>query len=269
MRERYDLGPVSATERLEPVAARSLRGGARSTWSEGSPLMLVERVAYAADGTAVEFAHDRHRGDAARFVIRVVPDEPCSRRVISARARPARAAPALEPVAGTRRGRARAARRRDHEPQLPAAAGRARRRRAAARARTPSCSGSTATPSARRPRRRPRVGRRAGGRRVPGRRRPASSPRSSRAAPLDGRGAARAGAPRARSPRRCARSTRGAPLPSRFDAFAIVAAYQATARAGGVAMPAGLRRARPRARTRSARRWPVPSTRPCRATTTC
>ena len=36
--------------------------------------MLVERVAYAADGTAVEFAHDRHRGDRARFVIRVVPD---------------------------------------------------------------------------------------------------------------------------------------------------------------------------------------------------
>ncbi len=37
--------------------------------------MLVERIAYAADGTAVEFARDRHRGDAARFVIRVVPDE--------------------------------------------------------------------------------------------------------------------------------------------------------------------------------------------------
>ncbi len=50
-----------------------------ATWAlgvpEGSPLMLVERIAYAADGTPVEFARDRHRGDAARFVIRVVPDE--------------------------------------------------------------------------------------------------------------------------------------------------------------------------------------------------
>jgi DNA-binding GntR family transcriptional regulator len=36
--------------------------------------MLVERVAYAHDGTAVEFARDRHRGDRARFLIRVVPD---------------------------------------------------------------------------------------------------------------------------------------------------------------------------------------------------
>ena len=74
MRERYDLGPVSATERLEPVAARTYEAGALEV-EEGSPLMLVERIAYAADGTAVEFAHDRHRGDAARFVIRVVPDE--------------------------------------------------------------------------------------------------------------------------------------------------------------------------------------------------
>ena len=31
--------------------------------------MLVERVARAADGTAVEFARDRHRGDRARFVV--------------------------------------------------------------------------------------------------------------------------------------------------------------------------------------------------------
>jgi GntR family transcriptional regulator len=74
MRERYDLAPVSATERLEPVVARSYEAGALGV-EEGSPLMLVERIAYAADGTPVEFAHDRHRGDAARFVIRVVPDE--------------------------------------------------------------------------------------------------------------------------------------------------------------------------------------------------
>jgi GntR family transcriptional regulator len=78
MRTEYDLGPVTATERLEPVAARSYEAGALEV-AEGSPLMLVERVAYAADGTPVEFARDRHRGDAARFVIRVVPDELLSR----------------------------------------------------------------------------------------------------------------------------------------------------------------------------------------------
>jgi GntR family transcriptional regulator len=42
----------------------------------GSPLMLVERTAYAADGTAVEFAHDRHRGDRARFTIETSADVP-------------------------------------------------------------------------------------------------------------------------------------------------------------------------------------------------
>jgi len=36
--------------------------------------MLVERTAYAGDGTPVEFAHDRYRGDRARFVVRVSPD---------------------------------------------------------------------------------------------------------------------------------------------------------------------------------------------------
>ncbi len=74
MRERYTLGPVSATERLEPVAARAAEARALDV-PEGSPLMLVVRIAYARDGTPVEFAHDRHRGDHARFVIRVVPDE--------------------------------------------------------------------------------------------------------------------------------------------------------------------------------------------------
>jgi GntR family transcriptional regulator len=74
MRSDYGLQPVSATEVLEPFAARSYEAEALGV-EEGAPLMLVERVAYAADGTAVEFARDIHRGDAARFVIRVVPDE--------------------------------------------------------------------------------------------------------------------------------------------------------------------------------------------------
>jgi GntR family transcriptional regulator len=72
MSTRYDLAPVGATERLEPVAARWHEAAALDV-EEGTPLMLVERIAFAADGTVVEFTRDRHRGDRARFVIQVVP----------------------------------------------------------------------------------------------------------------------------------------------------------------------------------------------------
>ena len=74
MEEHYDLAPVSATERLEPVTARA-HDAQHLGVAEGAPLMLVERTSYAADGTPVEFARDRHRGDRARFVIRVAPDD--------------------------------------------------------------------------------------------------------------------------------------------------------------------------------------------------
>ena len=37
----------------------------------GAPLMLVVRVAYSQDGTAVEFARDYHRGDRAHFVAKL------------------------------------------------------------------------------------------------------------------------------------------------------------------------------------------------------
>lgn len=74
MRERYGRAPIRAVERLEPVHApapdaRLLEIAPRA------PVMLVERVAYDADGTPVEFARDRHRGDRARFVIETVPHE--------------------------------------------------------------------------------------------------------------------------------------------------------------------------------------------------
>jgi GntR family transcriptional regulator len=75
MRDLYERGPVRAVERLEPVLARAHEAKALDV-PEGSPLMLVERTAYAADGTAVEFAHDRHRGDRARFTIQTVADVP-------------------------------------------------------------------------------------------------------------------------------------------------------------------------------------------------
>jgi GntR family transcriptional regulator len=73
MRDLYDRGPVRAVERLEPVVARAHEAASLQV-AEGSPLMLVERTAYAADGTAVEFAHDRHRGDRARFTIELAAD---------------------------------------------------------------------------------------------------------------------------------------------------------------------------------------------------
>jgi DNA-binding GntR family transcriptional regulator len=73
MKELYGLEPVRAVERLAPVLARSHEAAALEV-AEGSPLMLVERTAYAEDGTAVEFAHDRHRGDRASFVIEVAAD---------------------------------------------------------------------------------------------------------------------------------------------------------------------------------------------------
>ena len=70
MRDEYDLEPVRAVERLEPVAARRHEARALEI-AERAPLMLVERAASAADGSVVEFARDRWRGDRARFTIEV------------------------------------------------------------------------------------------------------------------------------------------------------------------------------------------------------
>jgi GntR family transcriptional regulator len=73
MRDAYGAAPVRAIERLEPVLARAHEARALDVPAR-SPLMLVERTAYSGDGTPVEFAHDRYRGDRARFVVRVSPD---------------------------------------------------------------------------------------------------------------------------------------------------------------------------------------------------
>ena len=72
MREHYGREPVRAVERLEPVLARPHEAKALKV-DTGAPLMLVERTAYSADGTPVEYARDRHRGDRARFLVQVVP----------------------------------------------------------------------------------------------------------------------------------------------------------------------------------------------------
>ncbi len=66
----YDARPVRAVQSLEPITAGPADAEVLQV-ERGAPLMLVERIARAADGTAVEFARDRHRGDRARFVVNV------------------------------------------------------------------------------------------------------------------------------------------------------------------------------------------------------
>jgi len=68
----HDLAPERAVERLEPVLARAAEARALGV-APRSPLMLVTRTAYAADGTPVEHARDLHRGDRAAFVVEVSP----------------------------------------------------------------------------------------------------------------------------------------------------------------------------------------------------
>jgi GntR family transcriptional regulator len=65
--ERYGAAPVHAVERLEPVLASREEADALGV-REGSPLQLVERLAYADNGEPVEFARDLFRGDRTRIV---------------------------------------------------------------------------------------------------------------------------------------------------------------------------------------------------------
>ena len=77
MRDLYDHAPVRVVESLEPVVAQ--RHSAELLGVEpGSALMLVERIAFDADDVAVEFAHDLHRGDRARFVVEAAASVPVS-----------------------------------------------------------------------------------------------------------------------------------------------------------------------------------------------
>jgi GntR family transcriptional regulator len=68
--DRFGRAPARAEERLFPVVADGRLAAALKV-AVGAPLMLVERVAAAADGTPVEFARDHHRGDRSRFVVQV------------------------------------------------------------------------------------------------------------------------------------------------------------------------------------------------------
>ncbi len=65
---RYGQRPHRARESLEPVTA-GVREAEALEVTEGAPLMLVERVAYARTGQPVEFARDLFRGDRTRIVM--------------------------------------------------------------------------------------------------------------------------------------------------------------------------------------------------------
>ncbi|HYB17761.1 MAG TPA: GntR family transcriptional regulator [Streptosporangiaceae bacterium] len=65
---RYGLRPHRARECLEPVTA-GVREAEALEVAEGTPLMLVERTAYARSGEPLEFARDLFRGDRTRVVV--------------------------------------------------------------------------------------------------------------------------------------------------------------------------------------------------------
>jgi len=68
MDEGFGLRPVRAVERLEVAEARP--SDARTIGAKrGTPVLLVERVGYAADGRPVEVSRDRFRADRTWLVI--------------------------------------------------------------------------------------------------------------------------------------------------------------------------------------------------------
>ncbi|MEV4171528.1 GntR family transcriptional regulator [Nonomuraea sp. NPDC049709] len=66
---RYDLEPRTAVEHLDPVTARPAEA-AELGIEPGTPLMRIERTAYAGDGTPVEYALDLFRPDRVRISVR-------------------------------------------------------------------------------------------------------------------------------------------------------------------------------------------------------
>jgi GntR family transcriptional regulator len=67
MRERYDGGPVSVTERVEPSLADTDEAAALQV-PPGAAVLRVERSGHAASGRAIEVSKDVFRGDRVRVV---------------------------------------------------------------------------------------------------------------------------------------------------------------------------------------------------------
>ena len=68
LEQRYGEPPVRAVERLEPVVADADEAEALGV-KEGAPRLLVERVAYSAEGVPREYARDLFRGDRTRVLV--------------------------------------------------------------------------------------------------------------------------------------------------------------------------------------------------------
>jgi GntR family transcriptional regulator len=79
MTARYGIRGVRATESLEAVVAGPDEA-ALLELSVGSPLMLVERIAWDAEGRAIEHARDLYRGDRSLFVAELTSGEDGSLR---------------------------------------------------------------------------------------------------------------------------------------------------------------------------------------------
>ncbi len=73
IRDAYGREPARAIERLEPATARAYEAKTLGLVT-GAPLMRVERTVYDRDGVPLEFARERHRGDRARWIVRVSSD---------------------------------------------------------------------------------------------------------------------------------------------------------------------------------------------------
>jgi len=68
MRSAYGVDPVRAHETIESTACEA-DDARHLSCRPGSPAIVVTRVAYDAEGRAVEYARDVYRGDRARFVV--------------------------------------------------------------------------------------------------------------------------------------------------------------------------------------------------------
>jgi GntR family transcriptional regulator len=67
MREHYDGGPSSVTERVEPSLADTDEAAALQV-PPGAAVLRVERSGHAASGRAIEVSKDVFRGDRVRVV---------------------------------------------------------------------------------------------------------------------------------------------------------------------------------------------------------
>jgi GntR family transcriptional regulator len=67
MRERYDEGPASVTERVEPSLADTDEAAALEA-APGAAVLRVERTARSASGRTIEYSRDVFRGDRVRVV---------------------------------------------------------------------------------------------------------------------------------------------------------------------------------------------------------